>query len=158
MFISRLLTVSCLQATQICDRDLAMRKLKEDKDSIILGCNIVGTVQKCGSAAESYGITPGMRVAAIVKQGGNAKFITVSAAKLMSIPRNLDPSDVACILAVYLPAFQALHHGRARPYRYSRSILRGRKIFVNGSTLQAQAVARLAHLAGVTEVFLAAPR
>jgi NADPH:quinone reductase-like Zn-dependent oxidoreductase len=125
----------------------------------VLGSNLVGIAHKCGAAALRSGIRPGMRVAGIVPGGTYAKFVTASAVHLMTVPPSLDPSDVACLLAIYLPAFQALHHGRSRPYRYSHSILSGRSILItNGSSLQAQAVVRLAHIAGAKDVFLVAPR
>jgi NADPH:quinone reductase-like Zn-dependent oxidoreductase len=125
----------------------------------LLGSNLVGIVHQCGAAAKRYGIRTGMRVAAIVPGGAHAKFVTVSASKLMIVPSHLDASDVACLLAIYLPAFQTLHHGRTRPYRYARNSLKNRTVLItNGSCLQAQAMVRLAHLAGAKEVILIAPR
>lgn len=124
------------------------------------GSNAVGVVHHCSPGAEDEGVKPGMRVAAILQPGGaNARYFSLPSSEVLPVGRHLDASDVACISTAYLPAFQALHHGRVRPYRYSRTCLEGRNIFiVGGDQLVAQATVRLAQLAGAKHVYISAPR
>ena len=99
-----------------------------------------------------------MRVASIVSSEYNSKYVSMPVDHLYVVPKALDASEMAALFAYYLPAFQALHHGRTRPYRYSRNCLKGRKVLVTGGNrLEAQAVLRLARLAGATELYATAP-
>ena len=114
----------------------------------------------CSPTAEEAGVKPGMRVATILQQcGSNARYFSIPYSEVLSVPRHLDAADIACIITSYLPAFQALHHGRNRPYRYSRTCLQDRRVFiVGGDELVAQATIRLAQLAGAEAVYISAPR
>jgi NADPH2:quinone reductase len=125
----------------------------------VLGSSFVGIVHRCSPEAEQLGITPGTRVAAIVKWGSNAKYISAAAENLVVVPKQLDAAEIACLVSTYLPAFLALHHGRARPYRYEDTCLQGRRILVTGgATLEVQALIRLARYAGASEIYVVAPR
>jgi NADPH:quinone reductase-like Zn-dependent oxidoreductase len=125
----------------------------------VYGSNFVGVVHHCGpTAAANYGIKRGTRVASITKWGSNSRHVSIPPERLMIIPKKLDACDVACLISAYLPAFQALHHGKSRPFRYSRTCLQGRRVFITGgATVESQALIRLAKLAGASEVYLAAP-
>lgn len=124
------------------------------------GSNAVGVVHHCSPSAEEEGVKPGMRVAVILQpSGSNARYFSFPSSEVLPVGRHLDAADIACITTAYLPAFQALHHGRVRPYRYSRTCLEGRNILiVGGHQLMAQASVRLAHLAGAKHVYICAPR
>jgi NADPH:quinone reductase len=125
------------------------------------GSNFVGIVHHCTrDATETYGLQAGTRVASIIKWGANARYVTVPPQHLITVPEDLDAADIASLISFYLPAFQALHHGRLRPTRYSFSCLRGKRVLVlaDGATLEVQALVRLAKLAGASEVFVAVPR
>jgi NADPH:quinone reductase-like Zn-dependent oxidoreductase len=99
-----------------------------------------------------------MRVASIAKCDHNSKFVSLPVDHLYIVPKSLDSAEVAALFSFYLPAFQALHHGRSRPYRYSKSCLKGKKILVTGGNrLEAQALLRLARLGGATELYVTAP-
>lgn len=125
----------------------------------VCGSNFVGIVHYAGEAADDYGIELGSRVAAIVRWGSNTKYVSIPPEHLWIVPKSLDASDIACLVSSYLPAFEALHHGRARPYRYSRSCLRGRRVLVTGGgTVEAQALARLAKHAGAEVVYVTCPK
>jgi NADPH:quinone reductase-like Zn-dependent oxidoreductase len=142
--------------------DVAMRRSVTSEDDVpfpfALGSNFVGIVHRCSPEAERLGITPGTRVAAIVKWGSNSKYVSAPVENLVVVPKEFDAADMACLLSTYLPAFLALHHGRARPYRYTDTCLKGRRILVTGgATLEAQALIRLAHLAGASEIYVVAP-
>jgi NADPH:quinone reductase-like Zn-dependent oxidoreductase len=122
----------------------------------VLGSNFVGVVQQCGSKAKlDYGIEKGTRVTSIIRTGGNARFITLPLNALMVVPKRLDAAEVACIISLYLPCFQALHYGTPRPFRYSQSCLRDKRIFITGaSLLEAQTLTWLARYAGAAQVFV----
>jgi NADPH:quinone reductase-like Zn-dependent oxidoreductase len=124
----------------------------------VLASHFVGVVRHCGSEAGNYGIRKGTRVASIVKWRSGSKSLTVPASKLAIVPNQLDAGDVATLVAVYLPAFQALYHGQRRRIRYSRQSLKGRTVLVTGGgNLVGQAVIRLARWAGA-EVYVTANR
>ena len=127
--------------------------------NFVPGSNAVGVVHHCSPAAEESGVKPGMRVAAILQpHGTNARYFSMPASEVLPVPRHLDASDIACIATAYLPAFQALHHGRVRPYRYSRTCLQNRRILIlGGEEMVAQATIRLAQLAGATDVYVCGP-
>jgi NADPH:quinone reductase-like Zn-dependent oxidoreductase len=115
----------------------------------IVGNHFVGVVRHCGSEAEELGIRKGTRVASIVNWRCGSKSLTVPAANLAIVPSQLDAGDVATLVAYYLPAFQALHHGQPRRNRYSRNRLSGKKVLVaGGGALHAHAFMKLALWAG----------
>jgi NADPH:quinone reductase-like Zn-dependent oxidoreductase len=121
----------------------------EDTLPFIVGNHFVGVVRHCGSEAEGLGIRKGTRVASIVNWKSGSKSLTVPAANLAIVPSQLDAGDVATLVAYYLPAFQALHHGQPRRNRYSRNRLTDKNVLVTGGgALLAQAVMKLARWAG----------
>lgn len=137
----------------------AIRRGTKPKGPFVLGSNFVGVVHHCSPMAEEIGIKPGIRVASLVERGADAKYVTARADQLITVPKKLDAAEVSALISTYLPAFQALHHGRSRPYRYSRRCLKGRKVFVTGGArLEVQAVLRLARAAGAKELYVTAPR
>jgi len=161
------LIFACLQATAICGMDLILRgkcKLSDDdmsKPNDILGSNFVGVVLRCNKQAEErYQIEAGDRVASIVRWGGNAETITVPPYHLIKVPKNLDSADIASLISFYLPAFEALNFGRSRPFRYSSTSLKGKKVMITteGATLEVQALISLARVQGSREIFVTAPR
>lgn len=128
-------------------------------EPFVLGSNFVGVVHHCGPEAKELGIKPGTRVASLVNWGANSKYVTIPAMKLSIVPKQLDAADVAALLSSYLPAFQALHHGRPRLEKYGRGCLKGKNVLViGGRSLQAQAVLRLARFAGASEIYVTSPR
>jgi NADPH:quinone reductase-like Zn-dependent oxidoreductase len=143
--------------------DVAMRRSATEEGDIPFpfahGSTFVGLVHRCSPQAEQLGITPGTRVAAIVKWGASSKYVSSPVENLVVVPKTLDAADMACLLSTYLPAFEALHHGRSRPYRYTDTCLKGRRILVTGgATLEVQALIRLARLAGATDIYVVAPK
>lgn len=134
--------------------------LQGEETKRVPGSNAVGTVHRCSPSAEESGVKPGMRVAAILlPQGSNARYLSLPSQDVLSVPRHLDAADISCITTAYLPAFQALHHGRIRPYRYSRSCLEGRRVLiVGGDRLVARATVRVAQLSGAKHVYISTPK
>ena len=150
-----------VEATAICGMDRTAVRLEEYSDlsfPFVYGSNFVGVVQQCDDDAEELGIKAGSRVASIVKWGSNSKCVSIPPDQLVVVPKHLDAGDLACLIACYLPAFEALHHGRARPYRYSRRCLKGRRVLITGgATVEAQALIRMAQLAGAAKIYVTAP-
>lgn len=151
-----------VEATALCDQDLHIRRNASEIHKwwpCAFGSSFVGRVQACGPEAKEAGIKPGSRVAVIAKSGPIARYVPARAQDLVTVPKELDAADIACLIATYLPAFQALHHGRIRPYRYSRTCFKGRRILVTGgASPEGLAVVRLAQLAGAKDIFVTAPR
>ncbi|GAX19090.1 hypothetical protein FisN_3Lh025 [Fistulifera solaris] len=120
------------------------------------GTNFVGVIRQCDAAiAEQYGLEVGTRVAAIAKWTMNSQLVSIPSDRLWPVPDQVDSSDVASLMSAYLPAFTALHHGRARPYCYSITCLTGRRLLITGGlTVESRALIRMAKLAGVEEIFV----
>lgn len=126
----------------------------------LVGTRFVGVVHHAGAAEEEKGVRPGARVAALVRRGGaHARYVVLDRHSLISVPKSLDPGELVCLLSVYLPAFQALHHGRPRPSRYSSTCLQGAQVLATaGAWLEAMAIVRLAYHAGAGCVFVECER
>lgn len=120
------------------------------------GTNFVGVVRRCDPAlAEQHGLELGTRVAGIAKWATKSQHVSIASNRLWVVPRELDSADVTSLMAAYLPAFTALHHGRARPYCYSITCLMGRRLLITGGlTVESRALIRMAKLAGVEEIFV----
>ena len=120
------------------------------------GTNFVGVIRQCdGALAEQYGWEVGTRVAAIAKWATKSQHVSISSDRLWPVPKHVDSADVTSLMAAYLPAFTALHHGRARPYSYSITCLTGRRLLITGGlTVESRALIRMAKLAGVEEIFV----
>lgn len=118
--------------------------------------NFVGVVHRI--ASEEDLTWEGKRVAGFTCNCSFDRFVKVSTKYLLPVPQNLDATEVATVLATYLPAFQALYHGVLRSSRYSRRNLENQNVFIRGGDLPvAQAAAHLASLAGARHVYLTAP-
>jgi NADPH:quinone reductase-like Zn-dependent oxidoreductase len=125
----------------------------------VLGSNFVGIVHHSSPSAEKSGFEPGTRVASIVDGGSNARYVSIGAEKLIKVAKHLDAADVACLISAYLPAFQALHHGGPTSRRYTKNSLLGKKVLiVQGASPEAQALVRLARLAGASEIYVTASK
>jgi NADPH:quinone reductase-like Zn-dependent oxidoreductase len=138
--------------------DVAIRRgLYHVPTPCVSGSNFVGVVHKTSNEASGWRL--GKRVAGLTLSGSNARYLTASTEWLLDVPKKLDASDIACILSIYLPAFQALHHGQPRPGRYSQTVLRRKRVLITGGTVpEAMAVLRMAHYGGAQEVYVVAER
>lgn len=138
--------------------DVAIRRgLYHVPTPCVLGSNFVGVVHKTSSEASRWRL--GRRVAGLTLVGSNARYLIASTEQLLDVPKKLDASDIACILSIYLPAFQALHHGQARPGKYSNtSLLRKRVLITGGALPETMALLRMAHYGGAREVYVVAER
>lgn len=125
----------------------------------VLGSNFVGVVHATSSEASQWRV--GRRVAGLPLKGGNATYITATPDQLFDVPKKLDASEVACMLSIYLPAFQALHHGQPRPWRYSQETLQRKRVLITGTSNalpETWAMVRLAQYGGASEVYVVCER
>ena len=78
------------------------------------GSDLVGSVYSMGKEARRYsGLEVGDRVYATVPCSANAKYITLSYHKLMSVPRGTGSMAAIGLLSSYVPAQQCLEMAKA---------------------------------------------
>lgn len=140
--------VVSVEATQITSLDSHIRKgrLSDIEPPFVAGSNFVGLVHQ-GS------LRKGTRVAGITRTGSNAKYVNTSVDKVIQVPRSLDSGELASMLASYLPAFQALHHGHDKQ-RYAKSSFKRQKILIGpgAKLVDIEAMIKIAQLKGAKEV------
>ena len=97
-------------AVGVCQDDLAARVGNRPflpKIPFTPGYNIVGDVDAIGAGVTEVAI--GDRVAALTAFGGYAETIYLPQEKLVRVPIDLDPAEVAPLILNYLVAYQVLH-------------------------------------------------
>lgn len=70
------------------------------------GMDCIGTVSKIGDRVTEF--ATGDRVAALVRTGGNARYISVPETSLVKIANSLDSGEAAAIVSIYATAYQCL--------------------------------------------------
>lgn len=144
--------IVAIEATHVCLLDVCIRSglfSDELESPFVMGSNFVGIVHD--------GVLPaGSRVAALTKTGGNARYALISPEVLVKVPKRLDSAEVAAVVSTYLPAFQALHHGRTQETKHSVGSLKGKKILLTegASIMEIQAVVELARVAEAESVHI----
>lgn len=88
---------------------------------------MVGTIVDVGSNVADFGI--GDKVAALVRWGGNSRFLSVPAGSLVKVPANLDSAEVVALVSIYTTAYQALRKISAGGPMFS---LQGKKVLILG--------------------------
>jgi NADPH:quinone reductase-like Zn-dependent oxidoreductase len=97
-------------AVAVCQDDIAVRVGKRPflpKVPFTPGYNIVGDVDAIGEGVTEVAV--GDRVAALTVFGGYAEYIYLAPDKLVQVPRDLHPAEVAPLILNYLVAYQVLH-------------------------------------------------
>jgi NADPH:quinone reductase-like Zn-dependent oxidoreductase len=97
-------------AVGVCQDDIATRVGNRPflpKFPFTPGYNIVGDVDAIGAGVTDVSI--GDRVAALTVFGGYAEYIYLSPDKLVPVPIDLNPAEVAPLILNYLVAYQVLH-------------------------------------------------
>ena len=97
-------------AVGVCQDDIAARVGNRPflpKVPFMPGYNIVGYVDAIGAGVTEVAV--GDRVAALTVFGGYAEYIYLSPDKLVHVPLDLDPAEVAPLILNYLVAYQVLH-------------------------------------------------
>ena len=105
----------------------------------VWGTNFVGVVQPPkGDTVHSRRFPSGARVASISAWAAptHKPFLVCNSSNLLPVPPMdglvLDGTDVAVLVAAYLPAFQALHHGQRQKPRlaYQNDAFEGQRILI----------------------------
>ena len=125
------------------------------------GFDIVGKVLYSNSDR----IKTGDRVASFLPcGGGNARYITISSSKLITVPthndsvnNDIDPTQIACLIRTYIMAFQSLFYGvSSKEDRYDPDSLKGKHILVTaGAGLITTAIVSLALSLGCEIIYVA---
>jgi NADPH:quinone reductase-like Zn-dependent oxidoreductase len=117
------------------------------------GYDVVGNILEVGSSVTDF--EAGDTVAALVKSGGNARFLSVPASSLVKVPANLDSGEVAALISIYTTAYQALRKISGGGPMFS---LQGKKILIlGGMDGVGQALIQLCRKARAT-IYATAPK
>lgn len=113
--------------------------------------DVVGSIVDMGNEVKDYKI--GDKVAALVRTGGNARYISVAASDLVTVPRACDDAEAACIVTTYMTAYQSLRLATDN----SIDLKKKRVLITGGMEPVGQALIQLCFRAGAAEVFAVAP-
>lgn len=115
------------------------------------GSDVVGFILKVGEKVRHYKV--GDRVAALVRTGGNARYVNVPATNLVHVPRSCDTAEAACMISTYMTAYQSL-----RMATKDQFALNGKTVLITGGIEPVgQALIQLCFRAGAEEVYATAP-
>jgi NADPH:quinone reductase-like Zn-dependent oxidoreductase len=115
------------------------------------GVDVVGNIVKCGNKVRSFYV--GDRVAALVRFGGNARYICVSEDDLVEVPWSCESAEAVCMVSTYMTAYQAL-----RMVTNDNFSLNGKRILITGGIEPVgQALVQLCLRANAGEVYATAP-
>jgi len=117
------------------------------------GFDIVGTISACGSQAT--GFQDGDRVAAIVRTGGNARYLSVPVSSLVKIPRTIDEAEAAAMVSIYTTAYQTLKCITQKGPMFS--LLGNRVLIVGGMDAVGQALIQMCNKARA-EIYATGPK
>jgi NADPH:quinone reductase-like Zn-dependent oxidoreductase len=115
------------------------------------GSDVVGNIIKVGRKVRQYQV--GDRVAALVRTGGNARYISLPEENLVQVPRSCDSAEAACMVSTYMTAYQSL-----RMVTKDKFALNDKRILITGGIEPVgQALIQLCFRAGAEEVYATAP-
>ena len=117
------------------------------------GFDVVGTICACGS--KTPGFEEGDRVAAMVRTGGNARFLSVAASRLVKIPRSIDAAEAAAMVSIYTTAYQTLKRITQKGPMFS--LLGNKVMIVGGMDAVGQALIQMCHKARA-EIYATGPK
>jgi NADPH:quinone reductase-like Zn-dependent oxidoreductase len=121
------------------------------------GCDVVGYIVKVGPKAYSgmNDFTYGDRVAALVRKGGNARYISVPVSDLVKVPRSCDSVEAVCMVSIFSTAYLSLKVISSNKPMFS---LEGKKVLVvGGMDPVGQALIQMLTKAKADPVFVTAP-
>jgi NADPH:quinone reductase-like Zn-dependent oxidoreductase len=114
-------------AAGISGLDLMMRRYRfpgEPKVPFTPGVDVVGVADETGDSVST--VETGQTVAALLgTHGGYAEYVCVPAEAAVPVPPNLDPVEVACVVANYLTAYSMMHR--------AADVKKGDRILVHGA-------------------------
>jgi NADPH:quinone reductase-like Zn-dependent oxidoreductase len=138
-------------------RGVSFDMFAQDELPATPGCDVVGYIVKLGPKATSHmnDFTYGDRVAALVRTGGNARYISVSASDLVRVPRSCDSVEAACMVSIFSTAYTSLKEISIDTPTFS---LEGKKVLVvGGMDPVGQALIQMLIKARADPVFVTAP-
>lgn len=91
------------------------------------GGDVVGTIIATGDDVAQFRV--GDRVAALVRSGGNARYVKVPVSHLVPVPSSLDAGEVAVLVTIYTTAYQALRSISSNHPMFS---LEGKNVLILG--------------------------
>jgi NADPH:quinone reductase-like Zn-dependent oxidoreductase len=121
------------------------------------GCDVVGYIVKLGPKATSgmNDFTYGDRVAALVRLGGNARYISVPVSDLVRVPRSCDSVQAVCMVSIFSTAYLSLKVISSNKPMFS---FEGKKVLVvGGMDPVGQALIQMLTKAKADPVFVTAP-
>ena len=88
----------------------------------------------------------------------NNRYSLVDAGFVVTVPKNVDAAEAACMTRLYMTAFQSIQLGMNNPRdRYDLNLLKGQSILVqNGNTELGQALIEVAAFLGASHIFATA--
>ena len=134
-----------------------------------IGMDCIGhIVQLTNHARAIYGISVDDRVAAIYPfdyntdklRSRNTKYALVDAGFVVAVPKDIDAAEAACMIRLYVSAFQSILMGigTSSSNRYSTNQLGGQSILIqNGHTEFGRALIQMATLLGASRIFATGP-
>lgn len=154
--------IIAVEASSISALDCAVRRGFDGRAPTMSeytpGCDVVGTVVKCGQEVFLSGISEGERVACITRYGGNARYIRVPVSCCIKTRLDIDSSEASGVLLPYFMAFQILQAGVSPPSRY-KAPLKGKQILVGENTgIVGLAMASLCKVGGAKKAFIVCPQ
>lgn len=133
------------------------------------GMDCIGRVVQLTTHARAvYGISIDDRVAALYpfeyndgykdKGRRNNRYALVDAGFVVVVPKHVDAAEAACMIRLYLSAFQSISKGLSLHSRYDYNQLKGQSILIqNGQTELGRALIDLAALLGASQIFATGP-
>jgi NADPH:quinone reductase-like Zn-dependent oxidoreductase len=118
------------------------------------GADVVGTIEEMGDDVPVDSWSIGNRVAALVRTGGNARYIVVPYTSLVHVPKSLDAAQAVSMVSTYMTAYQSLKLTLNSEEKKGAKPFAGKKILVvGGGSPVGEALIQLSLKAGATEVY-----
>ncbi len=163
------------QAYTVDKRDLMIRSgVRCTDESLPQGVTTIGmdcigrVVQLTNHARAMYGIAMDDRIAAIypfdykideIRRNSKYSYALVDAGYVVAVPKHVDAAEAACMIRLYLSAFQSILMGMGiHKDRYGKDQLAGQSILIeNGHTDYGRALIELAASLGASKIFATGP-
>ena len=115
------------------------------------GGDFVGSIVSVGKGVTAW--KEGDRVAALVRTGGNARYMVLSQDSLVAVPRSVESSEAVAMVSTYMTAYQSLQKALGKSKSFA-----GKAVLVTGGIGPVgQALIQLSFRAGADIVFCTAP-
>lgn len=115
------------------------------------GMDFVGNIVAVGKEVRKFKVAD--RVAALVRTGGNARYVTVPESDLVQVPRTCDAAEAVCMVSTFMTAYQCL-----RLVSNDTFVLNNKRVLITGGLEPVgQALIQLCFRAGAAEIYATAP-